>query len=441
MAPQMRVTIAGGGIGGLTLAIMLDAANIDYIILERSSSLKTLGSTIALNACALRLLEQLGLWNDIQKIAKPIAGFNIQHDDLSPIGKIDFSFGEKYYGYYAYVMARPALFELLKSRIPANKIKLRKQVVDLVESDTGVTCICEDGSQYKSDILVGADGAYSGVRESIYRCLKQQNKLPANDQEPMKLTHLSILGVSKALDPAIVPVTEDKHSWFQLMLFRNTRFSIWLAPIDGNRISWCYGGEIEPNPCTSLTTGVSGFWEWGPNKAHTMLDNIRHLPTTFGCTVGDIIDSTPKELISSVVLEEKFFETWHTKRVVLLGDACHKVLPFAGQGAIQAMLDGQCLVDLLHGLNENPTTADFENAFKTYHCERSGTARKAVIGSRLFGYFIDSKGAVAQWVRKITLNWMPQWCVKSITNWVMCHRPQLSFLPAIEDRGLYKAWR
>ena len=104
------------------------------------------------------------------------------------------------------------------------------------------------------------------------------------------------------------------------------------------------------------------------------------------------------------------------------------------------MLDSQCLADLFHGLNENPTTADFENAFKTYHRERSGTARKAVIGSRLFGYFIDSKGAIAQWVRTITLNWMPQWCVKSITNWVMRHRPQLSFLPTIEDRGLYKAW-
>lgn len=123
---------------------------------------------------------------------------------------------------------------------------------------------------------------------------------------------------------------------------------------------------------------------------------------------------------------------------ILLFD--QQVLPFAGQGAIQAMLDGQCLVDLLHGLNENPTTTDFEKVFKTYHRERSGTARKAVIGSRLFGYFIDSKGAIAQWVRTITLNWMPQWCVRSITNWVMRHRPQLSFLPAIEDRGLYKAW-
>ncbi|KAF9933620.1 hypothetical protein FBU30_005059 [Linnemannia zychae] len=439
MVREFSVIIAGGGIGGLALAIMLDAANIDYTILERSSTLKTLGSTIALNACVLRLLEQLGLWNDIKKIAKPISGFNIQQDDLSPIGMIDFSFGEKHYGYHAYVMARPALFELLKSRVPASKIKLKKQVVDMIEDDTGIISVCEDGSHYKSDILVGADGAYSGVRESMYRHLKQQNRLPLCDQQPMKLTHLSILGVSKALDPTIVPAMNDEHSLFQLILFRNARYSIWMAPIDNNRISWCYGGEVDPSASNGSIVNVSGFWEWGPNMAHTMLDGIRNLPTAYGCTVGDIIGSTPKDLISSVVLEEKFFETWHTKRAVLLGDACHKLLPFAGQGAIQAILDGHCLVELLYNLKNNPTTTEFEQIFKAYYSQRSGAVHKAVVGSRLFGYFIDSKSLLAQWSRKVMLNLIPQWCITSLTNWVMRYRPQLSFLLSIEDRGLSKA--
>lgn len=104
------------------------------------------------------------------------------------------------------------------------------------------------------------------------------------------------------------------------------------------------------------------------------------------------------------------------------------------------MLDGQCLADLLHDLKGKPTSSECEQAFKTYFRERSGIAHKAVIGSRLFGYFIDSKGAMARWVRKTCLNWVPQWCIKTLTNFVMCHRPQLSFLPVIEDRGLYKAW-
>ncbi len=42
-------------------------------------------------------------------------------------------------------------------------------------------------------------------------------------------------------------------------------------------------------------------------------------------TMGVLIDNTPKELISKVMLEEKVFDTWFADRTVLLGDACHKV--------------------------------------------------------------------------------------------------------------------
>lgn len=48
--------------------------------------------------------------------------------------------------------------------------------------------------------------------------------------------------------------------------------------------------------------------------------------------MGDLIDTTPKDIISRVYLEQKMFETWYHGRTVLLGDACHKMLPSAGQG-------------------------------------------------------------------------------------------------------------
>ncbi|KAF9192708.1 hypothetical protein BGZ50_008265 [Haplosporangium sp. Z 11] len=445
MSSEIKITIVGGGIGGLTLAIMLQAAGINnYIVLERSSVLKaTLGSTIALNACSLRLMEQLGLWPEIQKISKPIAGFNLHHDDLSPIGSIDFSFGERHYGYYGYVMARPALFEVLKSHVPKNKIALKKSVVDVIEDDSGVLCRCSDGTEVRSDILVGADGAYSNVREKMYRRLLAQNRLPAKDAEPLKVTHLSVLGVSKALDLDMFPAVREKFSKFELTLFRNSQYSIWLSPIGGNKISWCYGGEIEQGSSKDARLDtpaqVKAHWNWGPSKAQRLLDSIREHPTPYGCTVGDIISTTPKHLISSVALEEKFFETWHSKRIVLLGDACHKVLPFAGQGAVHAMLDGLCLVNLLHDLTSF-TTSDFEHVFQTYHRQRSGAARKAVLGSRLFGHFIDSKGYLARWIRKVSLNLLPHWCTRTLVDLVMRDRPQLSFLPIVEDRGLCKAW-
>ena len=65
--------------------------------------------------------------------------------------------------------------------------------------------------------------------------------------------------------------------------------------------------------------------EWGPEAAEAMCKEVRHLRVPGGkdgkdWTVGDIIDLTPKELISKVMLEEKLFSTWYGGRTVLLGD-------------------------------------------------------------------------------------------------------------------------
>lgn len=59
--------------------------------------------------------------------------------------------------------------------------------------------------------------------------------------------------------------------------------------------------------------------QWGPGTSAQMIDEIRDFRTPFG-TMGDLIDATPKDVISQVYLEDKLFETWHNRRVVLIGD-------------------------------------------------------------------------------------------------------------------------
>lgn len=64
--------------------------------------------------------------------------------------------------------------------------------------------------------------------------------------------------------------------------------------------------------------------EWGPEATAVMCEQVRGFPIIAGgdkkATVGDLIDWTPKENISKVMLEEKVFQTWSSGRTVLLGD-------------------------------------------------------------------------------------------------------------------------
>ncbi|KAF9326003.1 hypothetical protein BG006_010530 [Podila minutissima] len=404
---RVKVVIAGGGIGGLALAIMFEAAkNIDYVVLERSSTHKTLGSTIGLNARPMRMLEQLGLLADIKKISKPIGGFNLQNEDRSPIGHIDFTFGEREYGYGGCVMSRPALFELLLSRVPEDKVLLSKQVSNVIETSAEVRVICADGSEYGCDILVGSDGAYSAVREIMYKKLSTQGRLPASDSKPMEMTHVCVLGVSEPMDPVKYPRLMDTNSNFEMTLFRDKPLSVLLSPISDNRISWCYGGEVDPNaPKTEA-------WNWGHHTdLKSILPEIKNLATEYGPSVGAVIESTSRDM----------------------------VLPFAGQGCIHAMLDGISLTNLLASLKSTSPEV-IEQLLKTHVKSRHDSGRNAVIGSRLFGRFIESKGFIARWIRRICFMLIPHWLVVKMFNRVMRDRPTLSFLPPVKERGVSVSW-
>lgn len=73
---------------------------------------------------------------------------------------------------------------------------------------------------------------------------------------------------------------------------------------------------------SSKTHGSFRNTEWGPESAQTMCEEVKDFPLKPlpGVTLGDLIKETDKNLISKVMLEQKLFETWYGKRVVLIGD-------------------------------------------------------------------------------------------------------------------------
>ncbi|KAF9973363.1 hypothetical protein BGZ73_003414 [Actinomortierella ambigua] len=434
-SPRLRVIIVGGGIGGLSLANMLERTNIEYVVLERSTTIKALGSSLGLDASSLPVMEQLGLLDDFFEAGKPVRQFNFYDDRQKKLGKVDFSAMTEIGGYPAVILDRPSFYSILLKKLPRDKIFLGKRVLSIIQEEDKARVQCADGTSYEGDIVIGADGAYSAVRQNIYKELKAKNLLSASDAEPLSYDQHCLVGVSEPLDPSFHHSLRDMTCDFEIVLSRKEPFYTIYMPLPNNRISWAVLREVEGAESKSKENFKVS--EWGPEAVQEMINYVRHQPSIYNGTLGDIIDKTPREFISKVMLEEKSFDSWYHGRAVLLGDACHKIVPSSGLGANLAILEGVCLANLLVDMQGN-SQAEITKVFETYYQRRHPIAKAALKNARQFGKIMSSHGWVADVVRKVFLNYIPD----RITRWSnaqrLQHRPQLHYLPQVPDRGSVK---
>ncbi|KAG0055504.1 hypothetical protein BGZ83_008380 [Gryganskiella cystojenkinii] len=436
---KLTVTIVGGGIGGLSLANMFERADIEYRILEKATSVKALGSSLGLDASSLPVMEQLGLLPDFQTASKPVRQFNFYNENIESIGLVDFKCMTEIGGYPACILDRPAFYDILLKKLPKERILYGKKVTTIEQDEHSATVHCADGSSYTSSIVIGADGAYSAVRTNMYKDLAAQGKLSANDALPLSYDQHCLVGVSKPLDPTNHEMLRRDTCDFEIVIPKMDPFYAIYMPLPGNRVSWAVIHNVEKAEAKS---GEAKYSEWGSGSdaSQEMADFVRHQRSVFeGMNLGDIIDQTPKELMSRIMLEEKFFETWYNGRVVLLGDACHKVVPSAGLGANLAILDGVHLCNLLVDLPGAPTQAQVTAIFNHYYQKRSKIAQAALNNAKGFGKVMSGRGMAYEWLRKVFLNYIPDWMTRWSNSQRLQYRNQLHFLEQVPDRGTPKA--
>jgi FAD dependent monooxygenase len=81
---SFKVIIVGGSVAGLTLAHCLEHARINYVVLERNINIAPqLGSTIVLMPNGSRILDQLGILEEIEHYIEPLNGHHFCHSDGS----------------------------------------------------------------------------------------------------------------------------------------------------------------------------------------------------------------------------------------------------------------------------------------------------------------------------------------------------------------------
>ncbi len=169
MAGIRKVVVVGGGIGGLSTTIALRKAGVEVDVVEKNPKWDVYGVGIIQPPNALRALNELGLAGRCVQEGHAIMGGRNLLADGTLLGEDD---------YPAVVpgappmngITRPALHEILTSTTLASgaNVRIGATVTELVNGDEGVDVTFSDGTSGHYDLLVGADGLYSQIRELLF---------------------------------------------------------------------------------------------------------------------------------------------------------------------------------------------------------------------------------------------------------------------------------
>ena len=164
----MHVAIVGGGIGGLATALALQRAGIEAEVFEQASELREVGAGIQLGPNAVRLLFRLGLEERLREVAvRPEVVWEYRRwEDARVLFQQKFGDeDESVFGAPYYVVHRADLLGLLSEAVSDDIVHFGRSCIGPTQNGGGVELSFEDGSRARTDIVVGADGIRSTVRD------------------------------------------------------------------------------------------------------------------------------------------------------------------------------------------------------------------------------------------------------------------------------------
>jgi FAD dependent monooxygenase len=414
---KLKVIIVGVGIAGLVLANCLIDTNIDFIMLEMYDYKKEYhGSDFYLSPNGIRVLDQLGIWERIKDKGVFTNFVDFIGKDNNKWATLDWTGIEEKYGYPIFSIIRQKLLIELWRNINDNNIDIGKKVINIKEYDEKkLEVICEDGTTYKCDFVVGADGSFSKVRKIIYEEIG--NELPDSDRDYLNLNseYSAIFGVSKKSEDISCNGRLEWH------IQPNLSYFLHVQPEPNNEITWFLGEKKDETVKD----------KYNKLDLEEIKNKYKDLKTNHGCTLGDILD---RSIVSiKVNLEEKLFETWYHNRIVLIGDAAHKLLPYGSQGANQAIEDAVVLTNCLYNYfknytknYKNMTTNDYKNIFEEYQSLRKPRVKKLFDESKNTKDLINIPNLYYKILSKIIYN-MPTYFFSKTLNERFKYRPILLF--------------
>jgi 2-polyprenyl-6-methoxyphenol hydroxylase-like FAD-dependent oxidoreductase len=324
MAERVCVAVIGGGIGGLTAAASLLQAGFDVHVYEQAKALGEVGAGINIGPNASRLLHRLGLAERLGACGiKPTTFDQRRWDDgryllRAPLGAmVEEKFGAPYYTFH-----RADLHDAIAGALPAERVHLGHRFTRLIDRGNRVEAQFENGHAICAGVLVGADGIHSAVRHALLGpekprftgCVAYRGLVPAD-----RLTHLDL---ERTTTIWMGPGRHFVH--YFVAAGRLVNFVAVSEEDSWQRESWVDRGEV--------ADALAAFAGWHPQ-------------------VRGIIGAT-EVTYKWALFDRAPLARWTVGRVTLLGDACHPMLPFMGQGAAQAIEDAATLTACLRKVDD-----------------------------------------------------------------------------------------
>ncbi len=361
---MVDVVIAGGGIGGLTLALTLHQIGVDCRVVEASREMKPLGVGINIQPNAVRELYDLGIGAEllddvgVQTREWALVGLNGKEVYAEPRGL------DAGYNWPQYSVHRGALHMLLYREVVArlgnDAVQLGAKVTSYRVKPEGVYVTLDTGEELRAKILIGADGIHSAVRAQMHPdqppihwggAVMWRGTVRA---KPLR-TGSSFVGLGTHRRRMVIyPISAPDETGMSLVN--------WIAEVTmDNADGWQQDGWFREVPLERFAHHFDAFrYDW--------LDVPEMLARATCSYENPMIDRDP-------------VATWVDGSVALMGDAAHAMYPTGSNGASQAIVDARVLGAKFveHGL----TTA----ALAEYDADLCGPISEVVLRNRGAGPF------------------------------------------------------
>ena len=307
---SLRILVVGAGVGGISIARGLLRDGHDVTVFERRPDVLAGGGAVTIWSNGATVLGQLGV--DMDGAGQPLSTVRVVTSTGRPVTTMDLTAVVDRLGAPVRMVPRRVLLERLLEGFPTDRIRCNTRAIGVVSTQNGVRLEFEDGSSAEGDLLIGADGLHSMVRDIV----------GAQPAEPT--------GWCSWQGLVTLPHVADKHV-AQMIIGEHGNVGLW--PAGGSDVQWWFDLPWSPDfarpgrPIDMIRSNFKGWSESADRLLATLTDE-------------DLARSPFPHFRHPIPRPGQ-------GAVTLLGDAAHTMPPTLAQGTNQALLDTMVLCKAL----------------------------------------------------------------------------------------------